>query len=101
MLHAAGGKGKDATPEQGETAAAVAAEATDEELERAALLSAWRSRPDDPVSLIIHNQVCCRGVARSVPAAWLQQQPTPAPSHYPTHIENSCCSLQLTASRHD
>lgn len=46
--------------EQADTAVAVPPEATDEELERAALLSSWRSRPGDPVSVVLgidHGQI--------------------------------------------
>lgn len=55
-MSAADGQAKDAA-EEAVTAVQAPPEATDEELERAALLSAWRSRPDDPVSL---SRALCR-----------------------------------------
>ncbi len=65
-MSAADGQAKE-TAEEAVTALEAPPEATDEELERAALLSAWRSRPDDPVSV-------SRALGRAGPHAGMRRQ---------------------------
>lgn len=96
IVASAGRNSKDGEAQQRDTAVEVSQELTDDELERAALLSSWRRRrPDDPVSILLQRTSAADALqqGRSIVQGFLS---IIAVCRRRSGLRTPCCDVQQT-----